>query len=49
MSVAGVGIDHDRLTELVGKMSIRDGPKPVIMQKAKYLRGDALSLVFHSG
>jgi len=47
MSVAGVGIDHDALTELVGKMPIREGPKPAIMQKAKYHPGDSLSLMFH--
>ena len=40
MAVAGVGVDHDTLTELVNKMSVREGAKPAVMQKAKYYGGD---------
>ena len=42
MAVAGIGVDHETLTELVGRMPIRDGPKPAVMQKAKFYAGDAL-------
>ena len=40
MAVAGVGIDHSTLTELVQKMPVREGPKPAVMQKAKYHSGN---------
>jgi len=39
MAVAGVGIDHDTLVELVQKMPVREGAKPAVMQKAKYYGG----------
>jgi len=48
MAVAGVGVEHSALTELVGKMPIRDGAKPAVVQKAKYHGGDVLSRVFYS-
>jgi len=40
MAVAGVGVDHDTLAELVKKMPVREGPQPAVMQKAKYHGGD---------
>lgn len=40
MAVAGVGIDHDTLVELVQKMPVREGAKPAVMQKAKYYGGE---------
>ena len=39
MSVAGVGVDHEALLELVNKMPVREGPKPAIIQPAKYHGG----------
>jgi len=48
VAVAGVGVDHETLTELFGKMQIREGPKPAVMQKAKYHGGGIFSAVFHS-
>ena len=48
MAVAGVGVDHDTLTELVNKMPVREGPKPAVMQKATYHPGDSLSPQYFS-
>ena len=45
MAVAGVGVDHETLKELVNKMPVRDGPKPAVMQKATYHGGDVLLLI----
>ena len=45
MAVAGVGVDHDTLKDLVGKMPVRDGPKPAVMQKATYHGGNTLLLI----
>lgn len=39
MAVAGVGIDHDALVELVKKMPVREAPRPAVMQTAKYHGG----------
>ena len=45
MAVAGVGVDHDTLTELVKKMPVHEGPKPTVMQKATYHGGDVSLLI----
>lgn len=53
MAVAGVGVDHDTLAELVKKMPVREGPQPAVMQKAKYHggeeRADIRSPLVHAG
>ena len=45
MAVAGVGVDHDTLTELVNKMPVREGRKPTVLQKATYYGGDVQLLL----
>ena len=46
MAVAGVGVDHDTLTELVDKMPVCEAPRPAVMEKAKFYHGgDLLILV----
>jgi len=45
MAVAGVGVDHNTLTELVNKMPVSEGQKPAIMQKATFHSGTQILTV----
>lgn len=52
MAVAGVGVDHEELVKLVGKMDVRQGAAPSELHKAKYhsgeLRVDVKSNLVHA-